>query len=279
MSSISVGALEEALFEAFPRSDAESWDQPGLAVGDRSQTVAGVAVNLDMSAAAVIAAADAGCNVLVTHHPPFIKGGPALYTPQADAAASGPGRLVFEAARRGVALIAMHTNADRSVAARELFAQMLGWECEGSFEQYMDPRREPQGSGFGAVFSLPGGSQLKDAAQRAQEAFGGCPRVWGDPARPVQRLAFLNGSWGDQEVYELCTAQGIDCAMVGETRYHFCADAQPHLAVIDLGHDVSELPLQRVLCAAVHKAGVPHDRIVELECSSRNWWTPQQLGR
>lgn len=279
MTALTVGALEEALFAAFPAHDAESWDRPGLAAGDRSAQVAAVAVNLDMTPQAVLAAAEAGCNVLVTHHPAFIKGGPACFAPQGDAAASGPGRLVWEAASRGVALIAMHTNADRSLAAREAFTNLLGWSCEGSFEQYMDPARSTQGTGFGAVYSLPQGSTLASAAQRALEAFGGSPRVWGSPQRPVRRLAFLNGSWGEQEVYDICVRQGIDCAMVGETRYHFCADAQPHLAVIDLGHDVSELPLQRVLAQAVAQAGVPEQRIHMLECSAGNWWTPQELER
>lgn len=279
MTALTVGALEEALFAAFPPGDAESWDHPGLAVGDRSAAVGSVAVNLDMTPQAVIAAAEAGCNVLVTHHPAFIKGGPSSFAPQADAAASGPGRFVWEAASRGVAVIAMHTNADRSLAARDAFTQLLGWSCEGCFEQYMDSARSAQGTGFGAVYTLPQGSTLATASQRALEAFGGSPRVWGSPERPVRRLAFLNGSWGEQEVYDICVAQGIDCAMVGETRYHFCADAQPHLAVIDLGHDASELPLQRVLAQAVAQAGVPEQRIAVLECSSHNWWTPQTLER
>ncbi|MGN0073480.1 MAG: Nif3-like dinuclear metal center hexameric protein [Coriobacteriales bacterium] len=279
MTELTVGQLEEALFRAFPASDAEGWDHPGLAAGDRSALVRGVAVNLDMTPAAVIAAAEAGCNVLLTHHPAFIKGGPSCFAPQGDAAASGPGRLVWEAASRGVALIAMHTNADRSLQAREAFTQLLGWSCEGCFEQYMDPKRSAQGTGFGAVFVLAQGSTLAQAAQRALEAFGGSPRVWGDPQRTVRRLAFLNGSWGEQEVYDICVAQGIDCAMVGETRYHFCADAQPHLAVIDLGHDVSELPLQRVLAQALAGAGVAEQSIHMLQCSAGNWWTPQTLER
>lgn len=50
-----IGELENRLFAAFPREDAESWDQPGLAVGDRTRRIGKIAVALDMSVANVIA--------------------------------------------------------------------------------------------------------------------------------------------------------------------------------------------------------------------------------
>ena len=269
-----VGQLEEALFEAFSAADAESWDKPGLCVGDADAVVGKVAVNLDMTAQAVISAAEAGCNVLVTHHPPFIKECPALFTPQWQGTASGPGRMVYEAASRGVNVIAMHTNADRAIRTREVIANMLGFSCDGCFEFLMDPSRPLQGTGFGALLTCPQPVTLRALSQRCYDAFGGGPRVWGDANAKIKRAAFLNGSWGEQEVYDVCIASGIDCIMVGESRYHFCVDAQPHLAVIDLGHDRSELPIEQVLAEAVEAAGVPVANIKRLKCSANNWWTP-----
>ena len=73
MRPATVGELEEFLFKAFPREDAEAWDQPGLSVGDRSARIAKVAVALDQNVEAVLEAAEAGCNVLVTHQ--FVTGG------------------------------------------------------------------------------------------------------------------------------------------------------------------------------------------------------------
>ena len=37
-----VGDLEQMLFEAFPRHDAEPWDNPGLCVGDAGAVVEGI---------------------------------------------------------------------------------------------------------------------------------------------------------------------------------------------------------------------------------------------
>lgn len=271
MGKITVRELEHALFGAFFQADAERWDQPGLAVGDPDAIVGRVAVNVDMTTEAVIAAAKAGCNVLVTHHPPFIKSGPVRFAPQSDALSSGPGRLIYEAASRGVACIAMHTNADRCMAVRERYVSMLGWDCIGNFEHLMDSSRAPQGSGFGALFAMPAGTVLEDVARHAAAVFGRVPRIWGDADRAITKVALLNGSWGEQEVYDICVANGIECAVVGEARYHFCLDAQPHLSIIDLGHDVSELPIVDVLMQALADAGVTDIR--NLGCSLGNWWT------
>ena len=271
MSALTVRDLQRALFAVFDAKDAEGWDRPGLAVGDPDAPVGRVAVNLDMTASAVIAAADAGCNVLVTHHPPFIKGGPDRFCPQGDVLSSGPGRLVYEAAARNVACIAMHTNADRSLALRKRYSRLLGWDCLGNFEHLMDSSRSAQDTGFGVLFSVGGQMSLLDVASQAAKAFGARPRVWGERSRQVSKAALLNGSWGEQAVYDACVANGIECIIVGEARYHFCLDAQPHLSVVDLGHDVSELPVEDVLVEALADAGVTDIR--KLSCSKGNWWT------
>lgn len=272
---LTVGDIERGLFAAFPREDAESWDNPGLAVGDRAQPAAQVAVALDMSACNVIAAAEAGCNVLVTHHPPFIKEGPDEFGPQTQALTGGPGRAVYEAARLGVSCIAMHTNADRAIATRERFADLLGCECIGNFESLLDPSVNPQGNGLGAMLipDWDAASTLGRLAGLCARSFDSQPRVWGDPDRLIERFAFLNGSWGDPGLYDCCIEAGVDCIVVGETRYHMCVDAQPYLSIIDLGHDRSELPIVDVLIDALVGGGVAHGDIVDLRDAHLGWWT------
>ena len=276
MKTMTVGELEEALFSAFPRVDAESWDQPGLAVGERAAEVGKVAFNLDMSTQAVLEAAQAGCNVLVTHHPPFIKDGPTEFGPAMQAATPGPGRMVYEAARLGVNVIAMHTNADRAVAVREQYARLLGCSCVGNFEHLLDAARSPQGTGFGALLEPPAGASftLEELAGRCLAAFGGAPRVWGAPTRAIGHFALLNGSWSEPELPAACLAGGVDCIIVGETRYHMCVDVQPALSVIELGHDRSELAIVDVLEACVERLDIGKEQRVRLACSASNWWVP-----
>ena len=270
-----IGELENGLFAAFPREDAESWDQPGLAVGNRERSVGKVAVALDMSVANVIAASDAGCDVLVTHHPAFIKEGPSEFAPETQPSAPGPGRMIYEAVERGVATIAMHTNADRAIATRERFANIMGCSCLGNCEAVLDGQRDLQDKGFGALL-VPDWNErptLGVVAELAARNFDCHPRVWGDSKRPVDRIAFLNGSWGDPDLYERCVAAGIDCVIVGETRYHLCVDAQPYLSIIELGHDRSELPIVDVLIDALLACDVSRDDILDLRGMHRNWWT------
>ncbi len=273
MTELTVADIERVLFEAFPRADAESWDNPGLAVGDLSQGVKGIAFALDCTARQVIAADEAGCNVLVTHHPPFIGSGPSSFGPQKQGSTTGPGRLVYEAVRRGVAVIAMHTNADRSVRVRNRFAEVLGWTCLGNFEHLEDASRAAGGAGFGAVFEMEPGCKLADVARICLSKLGGAPRVWGDPAKPIARVAYLNGSWGETSLYGTCLEHGIDCMIVGEPKYHPSLDSQPHLAVVDLGHDISELPIVDVLMDVVRENCGSVERLVDLRDSGANWWT------
>lgn len=270
-----IGDLENRLFAAFPREDAESWDQPGLAVGDRTRRIDKIAVALDMSVANVIAASEAGCNVLVTHHPPYIKTGPNEFGPESQAVTPGPGRMVYEAIERDVATIAMHTNADRAIATRERFAVIMGCSCLGNCETILDPHCCAQDKGFGALLvpDWDTNPTLGVIAELAARNFDCHPRVWGDPERQINRIAFLNGSWSDSELYERCIAAGIDCMIVGETRYHLCVDAQPYLSVVELGHDCSELPIVDVLIDALLACGIVRDDIVDLRGSHRNWWT------
>jgi putative NIF3 family GTP cyclohydrolase 1 type 2 len=275
--NMTVGELERHLFCAFPLEDAESWDQPGLAVGNRTELVGKIGVCLDMSESAVIAADEAGCNVLLTHHPPFIKEGPSEFGPADQRQTTGPGRMVYEAARRGLNTIAMHTNADRAIATRRKFADMLGCACEGNCEFLFDASREAGSTGYGALLRPDWDARptLGLVATMCAQNFGGSPRVWGMPDMLIDHIAFLNGSWGDPSTYDWCISAGIDCIVVGETRYHVCVDAQPHLAIIELGHDRSELPIVDVLCSSMLGFGIAQDDIVDLRDTQTSWWTAQ----
>lgn len=274
MAPETVDDLEKALFGAFPEQDAESWDNVGLAVGDRMAPLGKIALNLDMSVEAVIAAHVAGCNVLITHHPPFIKEAPCEFGPEAQTFAPASGRVIYEAASRGVNLINMHTNADRAIATRDKFAHMLEFNCVGNCESVLEGVRDLHDTGFGALLECgdAGPVELAALASRCKRVFGGSPRVWGDPKRKIHHVAYLNGSWREPDLYEKCVRAGIECAIVGETGYHFCLDAQPYLSIIELGHDLSELPIVDVLYDALVYAGVEETNIIKLHCSDANWW-------
>lgn len=111
-----VGALAARLEESFPAQWAEAWDNVGLVQGDPGASVRGVLVTLDATRAALARAVEAGCNVLVTHHPPYLK------TPSRLAA----GHVAYDAAATGVAMLAAHTNLDRAPGGAGVLAAALG---------------------------------------------------------------------------------------------------------------------------------------------------------
>ncbi len=69
----------------------------------------------------------------------------------------------------------------------------------------------------------------------------------------------------------------VDCLICGEIKSHEALDvSQAGLGVIELGHDVSELPLVAVLADAVVRLGVPQDKIVVLD-QGANWAYPEAM--
>jgi dinuclear metal center YbgI/SA1388 family protein len=89
-----------------PADLAESWDNPGLQVGEPTAEVSRIMVALDATPVVIDSALQAGCQLLVTHHPLIFKPLKAIST------AGTPGRSIHAAIRGGLAIISMHTNYD-----------------------------------------------------------------------------------------------------------------------------------------------------------------------
>ncbi len=105
-STLSVGDVLDALDELYPPVLAESWDVVGLAIGSRSRLVRKINFAVDCTAAVIADARADGAELLVCHHPPFLRG---LTSVDAD---EPKGRLVADALSAGLSVIVAHTNAD-----------------------------------------------------------------------------------------------------------------------------------------------------------------------
>lgn len=267
---VTVGSLERALLKEFPAEDAEKWDRTGLVAGDPSQLVTGVAVALDPTVPAIEQARAAGANVLVTHHPPFLSA-PGEFSP-APSVAVNAGAGVWAAVENGVALMCFHTALDVSAAAQKVLPGMLGLGLKGVLLPLAGSRRK----GYGQVCAV----QAEDApltlgqlAARCTSMFARQPRVWGSFSRVVERVVTCTGSAGDVPAAALQTQ--ADCLICGEIKYHDAlAFSQAGFAIVELGHDTSELPLVAPLAAAVRRAGVPEEAVVRID-QSDNWAYPE----
>lgn len=270
--TLTIGALERALLKEYPAQDAESWDRTGCVVGDPVREVAGVAVALDPTVRAIREAAAAGANVLVTHHPPFLDA-PNTFAPLENGN-DVAGSVVWEAVTQGVALLCYHTALDASAAAAQVLSGMLGLSVRGPLQPLEGTRRR----GIGQVCAVRPGDvplTLSHLSARCTSVFGRPPRVWGDFSRELSTVAVCSGSAGS--VLSECFDQHADCLVCGELKYHDALNClQRGLAIIELGHDVSELPYVAPLMASVERAGVPKDRITAID-QSGYWTHPESI--
>ena len=267
---LSVGALERALLAEFPAADAEEWDRTGLLVGDPAAPVRAVAVALDPTVGAIDAAADAGANVLVTHHPAYLTP-PTSFQP-ASSPALNSGAVVYRAIQRGVALMNFHTALDVSARAQRMLPGMLGLSLRGVVE----PKAGCAEKGYGQLCAPAEKMTLGQLAARCTSVFGRAPRVWGSFDRAVGSIVTCTGSAGPTGRAAL--AVGADVLVAGEVKYHDALDlSQAGMAVIDLGHDTSELPFCGVLAASVRDAGVP-DELVAVVSQRDRWSSPRQCA-
>lgn len=105
----------------YPPGTADSWDRVGLVHGDLDQPVRRILLAVDPAPAVAREAAEVGADLLLTHHPLYLKGvhGFTSETPK--------GRTSLALAAAGCALLAAHTNADQAAGGvSEAMALALG---------------------------------------------------------------------------------------------------------------------------------------------------------
>ncbi|MBK5274294.1 MAG: Nif3-like dinuclear metal center hexameric protein [Desulfuromonadales bacterium] len=106
MKTAKISDIAGIISKIAPVSLAESWDNPGLQVGDPTATVSRIMVALDATSSVIESALLSGCQLLVTHHPLIFK-------PQKSISAATPlGKSIHTAIRGGLGIVSMHTNYD-----------------------------------------------------------------------------------------------------------------------------------------------------------------------
>jgi len=123
------------------------------------------------------------------------------------------------------------------------------------------------------VCEAPAGMLLRDLAECCASAFSITPRVWGDRAATLARIVTATGSAGS--LIPAALTAGADALVAGEVRYHDALDAaEAGLAIVEIGHDVSEWPLVSLLEDAVRGVeGLPASHVKVLPARP-GWWTP-----
>lgn len=226
-----MGEVVSALEARYPVDLASDWDAVGLVTGDPQGSVSSVLFAVDPVMDVVDEAMDTGADMIVTHHPLFLRGvhSVATVTPK--------GRVVHTLISHGIALYCAHTNADH---ARPGVSDALAAACGLADTVAIDPWGEPVGTG--RVGELAKAMTLEELAQRLAAVVPATEhgiRFAGDPGQLVRTVAVCGGA-GDSLLEVI--GDRADVYVTGDLRHH---RAQDHLlatgkALIDVPHWAAE---------------------------------------
>jgi dinuclear metal center YbgI/SA1388 family protein len=229
-----------ALDSWYDPSWAEPWDAVGLVCGDPDAPVRRVLFAVDPVPAVAAEALEVDAQLLVTHHPLFLRGVHGV------AATTYKGRLVHDLIRGGVALHAIHTNADvANPGVSDALAAALGAVRLRPLQRRPEL---PPGLGLGRVGELAEPCRLAELVDRAASALPGTAaglRVAGDPAAVVRRVAVCGGA-GDG-LLAAAAAAGADAYLTADLRHHPVSEQveSAALAVVEAAHWATEWPWLR----------------------------------
>ena len=234
MTVLRVGDVVAAMDGLFPPASAQPWDRVGLVVGDAEAVVERIGFAVDPCEATVSEAIERDAQLLVTHHPLYLRGTHAITS------GSAKGRWTMALVRAGVSLFAAHTNADVAASTFAL-ADLLGVRIERALEEE---------TGIGGVGELGEPMRLADFAAKVAAVLPSVPAgilAAGDPEREIRTVAICSGA-GDSLLAEADSA-GADVYLTSDLRHHPATD---HLwnsgcALISATHWASEWPLLGVM--------------------------------
>ena len=227
----SVAQVVAALEGRYPLELAAEWDAVGLVCGDPSAPVSRVLFAVDPVMSVVDEARDIGADMIVTHHPLFLRGvhSVAPITPK--------GRVVHALIEQGIAIYCAHTNADH---ARPGVSDSLATACGLTQTTAIDPPGAQEGTGRVGTLDEPTTlGALADRLVAALPATEHGIRVAGDLDAPVRTVAVCGGA-GDSLLD--IVGDSADVYVTGDLRHH---RAQDHLmatgkALIDVPHWAAE---------------------------------------
>jgi dinuclear metal center YbgI/SA1388 family protein len=220
---------------------AESWDAVGLVLGDPVQPVQRILFAVDPASAVVDEAIDCGADMIVCHHPLYLRGTTSV------AATTFKGRVVHRLIKNDIALFTAHTNAD---VADPGVSDALAWAVG-----LVGPLRPLQSlpndtrRGLGRIGELPEKISLRDFAERVAAGLPGTAgglRVAGDPERLVRTVA-VSGGAGDS-LLGRAHAAGVDVFLTADLRHHPASEfieSAVHSggpALVDASHWATEWP-------------------------------------
>lgn len=229
--SIPLDRICQHLAELAPLALAESWDNVGLLVGDRSRSVQRVMTCLTVTPDAAAEAVDQKADLIVAHHPiPFRP----LKRLTSD---SMTGSVLLSLLSSGVAVYSAHTAFDSAPGGiNQQWAESLSL---GDIQAIQSPD-DGQPLGSGRYGKLPKSMSASELIQKCGKTVGATRlRAAGDASQMIQTVGFACGSGGS--FVSAAHRAGCDLLITGEATFHDCLAAESLGMVLGmLGHYHSE---------------------------------------
>ena len=230
-----IGQITQALENWAPVSYQEDYDNCGLLVGDPATQCTGVLCSLDCTEAVIEEAIQKGCNLIVSHHPIIFKG-----IKQFDQN-NYVSRTVLKAIQNNIALYAIHTNLDSILdGVNKTLADALCLENR----RILAPKpgildKNGQTVGSGLIGELPLETEASEFLKWVKEKLQlSLIKHTAFTKKPLKTIALCGGS-GSFLIGE-AKAQGADCFITSDLKYHDYFEADGRLLLLDIGHGESE---------------------------------------
>lgn len=232
---VSLSALLASFEGLWPIAGAEDWDAPGLVTGSPNQEIRRVMLSVDVTADVIACATEAGCDLLVSHHPYIMRGVKTL------AESTTKGAVLSGAIRANLAIFAAHTNADIvENGVSDTLAKTLGL---GS----LAPLAGTGAIGHGRIGTLSEPQTLGEFASLVARTLPNTAsgvRVSGRYDQVVEKIALCGGA-GDSFIPD-AIASGADVYLSSDLRHHVVQDAREsvivgrEMALVDVSHWAAE---------------------------------------
>ena len=245
---MTVKDILELLEELAPLELQMSFDNSGFCIGDSDLCVTGIMLCTDVTVNVVEEAAEKNCNLIISHHPVIFGGIKTLCSDKDRMRYAVVSGLI----KRGIAQIAVHTNADICEGGtNDTVAKMLGVKVL---------------SGYGEALrtgELEKSVLLKDFAARVADVLSDeTVRYVGDPLKPVRRVAVSTGAGGrDSELVYRLQDEGVDVLVTAEVRHNVALEAAyAGVGIVETTHYSSERCIVDIIGALLDKHNINYHK-------------------
>ncbi len=228
-----------------PFATQMDFDNAGFLVGRGDAEVKRVLVALDITREVVQEAAEAGCQLIVSHHPVI------FHPVKSITDETAVGSVLLALAERRIAAICAHTNLDAAQGGvNDCLARALKLSgVELLTRDGTDAKGRPYGIGRVGLAHAHGLSAA-DYAAFVKERLNAASVRFADGGRPIRTVAVGGGSCGS--MLRDALAEGCDAFVTADVKYDQFLEAKAlGLTLMDAGHFATENVVCRPLADAL----------------------------